>query len=351
MTIESIATGDSTMDSIDCALEAGLWKDRVIDANQNDLNDVLIENAALQTLQNEVVIPGNFFKSLKMFWQKHKVKILAIEETIPWKSFQEIPVFSSKNYPSVTDKFAWVCKMIDWGLSENEFEMTSPLPVLENATSQVFRTEGIQRRDFAVGGINGINVSLYESIRHAEYLAQFANGLSVTWIHNHSNGVLVDLGECALNFSGTSPNTKNLEREQWIAFHEANRDNPEAKYLQYCHSQGAVHIQNTLKSLPREIRQRVIVVAIAPAAIITDDLCYRSFNYASKLDKVYLAEMMCKSLCDLELGKQALENIEHLILLEPHDGATGIDHDFESPTFAKTILYHLESYLQSLKVE
>lgn len=266
--------------------------------------------------------------------------------------YQDIPVYSSKNLPPVTDKSAWIFKMIDWGLSDNNDAITPPMPVLENATSQVFRTIGKQRKDLAVLGINGINTSLHESIRHAEYLAQFTKGLSITWVHNHSNGALVDLGECiSVNFPGASPNTKNLERDQWIAFHEANLDNPNAKCLHCCHSQGAIHTKNALQSVSKEIRERVIIVGIAPAAIITDDLCYKSFNYASKLDKVYLAEMMSHSVGDLERAKQSLEALDHLILLEPHEGATGLDHDFESPTFVEPLGARLQQYLQSMGVE
>jgi hypothetical protein len=266
--------------------------------------------------------------------------------------YRDIPVYSSKNLPPVTDKTSWVFRMIDWGLSDNNDAMTDPMPVLENASSQVFRTLGEQRKDLAVFGINGINTSLHESIHHAEYLAQFTKGLSVTWVHNHSNGALVDIGECiAVNFPGASPNTKNLERDQWIAFHKANLDNPKAKCLHFCHSQGAIHTKNALQSVPKEIRERVIIVAIAPAAIITDDQCYKAYNYASKLDKVYLAEMMSHSLGDLERAKQALEALEHLILLEPHEGATGLDHNFESPTFLEPVCGRLQQYLQSMGVE
>ena len=272
-------------------------------------------------------------------------------EKAPPPKAQEIPIFSSKNYPPVKNKCDWVREMIDWGLTDS-FDGTTPMPLPENAISQVFRTEGVQRKDVVIGGINGINTSLPESINHAEYLAQFSKGLCITWIHNYSNFPPIDLGECLLfNFSGSSPNTKNLEREQWIAFHEANKDNPEAKFLQFCHSQGAIHTKNALQSVPEEIRQRVIVVAIAPAAIIPRGLCYAAYNYASKLDKVNLAEMLAKSTVNIENGRQAMAEHEQLILLDPHEGETGWDHGFESPTFTKKILDHLDEYLQSQGVK
>jgi len=351
---ENTTAGSSILPSwppTDLALE----KDAVVFNGQSlSYGDALQPKTIAQTLYSQAD-EGGLWKVYHASLQESPTSFVRSESHIPVfepvQSIQQtsnIPVFSSKNYPPVTDRSNWVFKMIEWGLSDNNDEMTPPMPVLENAHSQVFRTVGAQRKDLAVLGINGIATSLHKSIQHAEYLAQFTKGLSVTWVHNHSNSIGVDAIECVtVNLPGASPNTQNLERDQWIAFHVANRDNPEAKFLQFCHSQGTIHTKNTLKSMPKEIQQRIIVVAIAPAVIITDDLCYKSFNYASKKDKVYLAEMMFTSMVDIEGGRQALADLEHLILLEPHEGASGIDHDFDSPTFTKIIEDHLTDYLYS----
>jgi len=48
-----------------------------------------------------------------------------------------------------------------------------------------------------------------------------------------------------------------------------------------------------------------------------------------------------------ELVETALENRDELILLDPHPDATGIDHDFESPTFKDTIEKHISKYLNN----
>lgn len=303
-----------------------------------DLCDAMQPNTIAQTLHSQTA--WNTPSHLKELQEK----------TSPWQPLRNIPVFSSKNFPPVKEKLVWAYEMIDWGLSEHELGRTPQIPKPENFTSQTFRTEGNLRKDLAILGINGINTSLHESIQHAEYLAQFAQDLSVTWVHNHSNGAPVDVAECMLlNYSGISPNTESLERKEWIAFHEANQDNPEAKLLQFCHSQGAIHTKNALMSVPEEIRQRIIVVAIAPAAIIPRELCHASFNYASKKDKIYLGEILCKSMRDVDQGQQAAKDFNQLILLEPHKDATGIDHEFESLTFLPMILNHFGKYLNGIK--
>ena len=162
--------------------------------------------------------------------------------------------------------------------------------------------------------------------------------------------MVADLVEVPLNYLGLSPNTAQLLKDNWTAFHEANKDNPKAKYLQFCHSQGAIHVRNALANAPQEIRDRIIVVAIAPAAVVPRQLCFDSVNYASKKDIVPLGEVVFYSFFDTnELGissavETALERRNELILLDPHPEATGIDHDFQSPTFKECIKNRIDDY-------
>ncbi|MDE3045868.1 MAG: hypothetical protein KGJ02_04405 [Verrucomicrobiota bacterium] len=203
-----------------------------------------------------------------------------------------------------------------------------------------------------ISGINGMHTSSAQAQNHAHYIKQLAGGQDIEWVYNKSNGLLPDLGEIfTMNYLGYSPNTAKELGEKWTAFHEANKDNPNAKLIHICHSQGAIHTRNTLLSLPPEIRDRVIVIAIAPGAVVPDHLCYRSFNYASKNDPVPRGEILFFGLLDSnEVGtskalEEAFKNREQLILLEPHPDAGLIDHDFQSPTFKKKIEEHIQDYL------
>lgn len=112
--------------------------------------------------------------------------------------------------------------------------------------------------------------------------------------------------------------------------------------LNICHSQGAIHTFNALAQLPEEIRKRIIVLAIAPAKIIPNALCYKSYNYASENDLVPLAELAHANTFgyyDEELGdvNWVLENHKELILLPPRPGETGMGHRFNDPIFLQII--------------
>ena len=216
--------------------------------------------------------------------------------------------------------------------------------------SHVFETDGKRNATCRIGGINGINTSLDYASGHANYLKELTQGQNIDWVYNNSHGVIADLAlEIPLNYGGISPNTANLLTENWTAFHQENKNNPQAKYLQFCHSQGAIHVRNALDQAPQEIKDRIIVVAIAPGAVISKKICYQSYNYASKKDPVPHGEMFFAGLNEpeirKELVKEVVERRKELILLDPHPNASGLDHDFQSPTFKSYIYEHLDEYI------
>ncbi len=153
-----------------------------------------------------------------------------------------------------------------------------PLPTAE--LSLPFKTDGSLSTSWRLGGVNGMNTSLETAKKHAAYLNQFIPEKSLDWVYNRTHGPTLDLAEIfTLNYSGISPNTSGLLIENWTKFHEENKDNPKAKYLQFCHSQGAIHTKNSLLNSSQEIRDRVIVVAIAPGAIVPRKLCHQSLDF------------------------------------------------------------------------
>lgn len=206
-------------------------------------------------------------------------------------------------------------------------------------------------------GINGMNTSLENAFSHQAYLKSLASDrVAIDFIYNHSNHIGVDLLEIfTLNYHGISPYTSNLLQQAWQEFADKNRDHPERKILQPCHSQGTIHVYNALLNSSEELRNRVIVVAIAPAKVIPQRICSASFNYASKLDIVHYGELLRGGFFETqEFGtsprfETLLEDRSELILLDPDPEAKGIDHNFESPTFRKYLIEHLENYLRSNK--
>jgi hypothetical protein len=236
-----------------------------------------------------------------------------------------------------------------------EPELLDPTPLPDPEISRLIVIEGWTRPQIGIGGINGISTLFSEATAHGKYLQLFTGGTRIDWVYNCTHGKICDLAEALLlNYRGTSPNTGALLQAVWEDFHQKNQEHPEAKYLQFCHSKGAIDVRNALKTAPVSIRNRVIVVAIAPAAIVPKELCYQSFNYASEKDIVPKGELLFALLQDLTwLSGTApqhfgvIELHKQLKILRSHPEASGIDHDFQSATYTRAIAHHVRAYLLS----
>jgi hypothetical protein len=250
-------------------------------------------------------------------------------------------------------KQSWIAdflKTVGQGMIDPDLmNPNAPLPSAEISTA--FTTGGTKNPRIGIGGINGMNTSLNEAINHADYLAQFAPNLSINWVHNRSHGPLLDLAEIfSLNYTGHSPNTAPLLQKEWEAFHQANADRPNAKYLQICHSQGALHVRNALMHAPKEIRDRVIVIAIAPAVVISKKDCYQAVNYACKGDIVPHGELAYLGFFEgdrpepSKTMEAAIERQGTIIWLDPHPDTKNV-HDFQNPAFIQILKNKIEDHL------
>ena len=225
---------------------------------------------------------------------------------------------------------------------------------LSAGLSKYFKTEGNSREDTLITCINGMNNTYEEAIRNAEHIRALCPGNPcIEGIYNHTNGKLIDFFEIfTFNYKGYSPITKGLLIQKWSAFHEKNKDRPNAKILHFCHSQGAIHTKNALMGLPKEIRDRIIVIAIAPAEVVPKVLCYNSFNYASETDIVPDGEILMSWFANSHIESDREEFLinpfeiqSELIRLKRHEDATDkLDHGFQSPTFDEKINFHLKNY-------
>jgi hypothetical protein len=277
-------------------------------------------------------------------------------QDVPSYFGRDLPVFSSENFPTQQNWGHWMfeSQYMEY-VADSEMKPLMP----HNNSSLTFRTPGDYHQSVRIGGINGIGNSLCDAVVNAEYLRSFTKEFAVEWVYNCTHNILVDAAEAVvLNLSGSSPNNEKLLQENWLAFHEENKNNPHAKYLQNCHSQGAIHVKNALEGTPKQVRERVIVIAVAPATIVPSDLCYKSYNYASKSDLVpnagiYLnmsKNIVIDHLKSIHVGtnkdSQETKNLHYeLILLDPHPDAQGIDHNYQSRTYFKVLLHHIEDYL------
>lgn len=202
----------------------------------------------------------------------------------------------------------------------------------------------------------GINTNYDKMNSHLDYLTPFTQGIHMCGVNNRDHGLLLNgIEVLSLNLNGISPNTAEGLMAKWTAFHNENRDNPFAKILHICHSQGAAHTKNALEALPKEIRDRVLVLAIAPLAIVSKEICGDSLNIASdSWDIVHDLQGLHGSFVDMFAGREltdgmglrsALELRNELFVIPSHPDASWFDHSFQSPTYAEIIRRVIEDYI------
>lgn len=186
--------------------------------------------------------------------------------------------------------------------------------------------------------INGMNHKPDRAVRCAGDISEKACGYNVFVVYNPTDGFIKDIAKCFVelyHFEVTPPVTKL--HEKWDMFFANCKGNE--KCLQFCHSEGAIQVRNALLTYPPHLRKRIIVVAIAPAAYIPDEICGEVYHYASRRDIVPKIDRMGRKRC-----------AHSTVILTPHSDATFLDHHFSSPTFQEPIHYHLNHYLQSVGV-
>ncbi|HEY2810465.1 MAG TPA: hypothetical protein VGJ00_03640 [Rhabdochlamydiaceae bacterium] len=216
----------------------------------------------------------------------------------------------------------------------------------------MFKTVGEERTDKCIVYINGMNTDFEDGCKNVEYLQSFVPDASITWIFNHSNGGGVDLAEIILlNCSGIAPVTGDLLKQVWLEFYEKNKDNPDAVLFHVCHSQGALLTRTALLESSREIQRHIKILAVAPAAIISKNWCFESFNYACSSDIVPKLGMSYDILAS-QFRSNEIEQVEYLIEKEEirkelrilKANSKGMNHDFRNEIYYQIIKDHIDSY-------
>ncbi len=118
----------------------------------------------------------------------------------------------------------------------------------------------------AIGFHNGIRNTLEDVKSSAIQLSdRCGQGHNIHCTYSATAGAKSDVYSAALGQSRIStPGVLQL-LERWNDYFEQNSTDP---ILQICHSRGAIEVYNALMHLPEEKRQRIIVIAVAPACFI-----------------------------------------------------------------------------------
>ena len=217
-------------------------------------------------------------------------------------------------------------------ISYYDFERCFPSSI----PSHIYNTGGIQLpSNMGIGFINGICNTFKGANESAMHISKLCGGYNIYGVYNATHGWFWDLHECylGLNFIATEP-VRQLHK-MWTDFF-ANRSN-DAMFLMICHSQGAIHVRNALMDYPEELRKQILVVAIAPAAYIDQNICADVVHYRA-------AEGDFVPRIDSLGAKNAYGSI---IEVQSQPNAPWFDHEFASPTYQDHLDFRINRYISS----
>lgn len=186
------------------------------------------------------------------------------------------------------------------------------------------------------GFINGVWNYLTGSKQSSLYISELGGDINIYSVYNATHGTCTDIGECKLNLDYIATPPVRMLHKTWNDFFTENWDN-NAVFLMICHSQGAIHTRNALLTYPPELRNRIRVIAIAPAAYIDDDLCHSVKHYRADWTHDIVPYL------DRDGAKRCAHTI---VTLKSDAKADWFDHEFASPTYAPWIKREIEEYIQ-----
>ncbi len=190
--------------------------------------------------------------------------------------------------------------------------------------------------DLGIGFINGVWNGLKSFKNSSQYSSRLSGNYNIHAVYNATHGTGIDILECGLglNYIATGP-VRQLHK-MWNTFFE--KSSATAKFLMICHSQGAIHVRNALLDYPSELRNRILVVAIAPGAYIYQESCARVFHYRAQAYRDFIPR----------LDRSGVERErDSIFTLDSHSSAPAFDHEFMSPTYQERLRHHITNYMLS----
>ena len=203
--------------------------------------------------------------------------------------------------------------------------------------------------------VNGIKTTLEEAQEYSSLLSSYGDGVKISGIYNPTQGIKDPIKAARGMLYFRTPASFEIER-QCENFYNTNKNN-DHKMFWVGHSDGTTQIHHALMSLDQNIQQRCIVLAIAPATIVSRILCFMSDNYRIDGDvacyvRPNLHTQIRLHLADTDLLEgtpylsRSAGNLDELVTL-PRDPNTNISpHSFNNPGFKERIQKHIREYSQ-----
>ncbi len=262
------------------------------------------------------------------------------------KEFEVLPVSLQ---PMMPEKKSWMNTFFD---TIGRHVIDSPdlfenVPPPRYEFSESFVSPGKRDPWIGISSIHGMATSQHEALDHASHLAQFSKGYAIDWVYNNTHGFIMDFLEIVLlNLQGSSPKTSDCLAKNWMDFHQINKDRPNAKFLQFCFSQGSIHVRNALQRMPKEVRDRVIVVAFASPVIIPQSLCYQAKHYACKGDRIPYGEELFVFVTGEEGERMQIVKDREEVLMWIDKESQEDPHSFQNPAFDRIKKSVIDEYLK-----
>jgi RHS repeat-associated protein len=192
-------------------------------------------------------------------------------------------------------------------------------------------------QNIAIGFINGVWNDFNNARANAEHLSKLAGGYNIHAVYNATHGKYPDIKECrmGLNYIATEP-VRQLHK-MWNSHFE--KSSAAAKYLMVCHSQGAIHVRNALLDYPPEFRERIIVVAIAPAAYIYQETCAQVIHIRN--------ESLLRDFIP-RIDTTGANRVKDTIMnVQSHPDADRFDHSIISQTYRSELYRRMDNFIKS----
>ncbi len=169
-------------------------------------------------------------------------------------------------------------------ISGKEIAIYSELEKMAKQPSCLFHLYRKEPERGSIGFHNGICNTLEDVKSSTLQLSdRCAQGHNIHCSYSATVNTNSDIYSAALGQSKIStPGVLQL-LERWNDYFEQNSTDP---LLQICHSRGAIEVYNALMHLPEEKRQRIIVIAVAPAYFIPNTDAKKVINLVIPSDPI-----------------------------------------------------------------
>lgn len=212
--------------------------------------------------------------------------------------------------------------------------------------SQVFEVGTYDDDGRGMAFENGAGNTLKDALASAKVMSDAADGHKVYLIYNPTFGPR-DFVECLMGLCGMPTNPVDVTKDQWTKM--ATRYD---YILHGCHSQGAIHTLNAGYQTDAAVREKIHVMAVAPAAYMPNGLFASAHHFVSTGDIVpqvgnFITSRSPASSAILDLDAASIyspEDFAPITHLTPHSDADWFDHSFNSPTFTKPMRDYIEDF-------